>query len=132
MKEYNKSIGTAMLFISHDLSVIEGFCDRVLVMYAGRILEEGAPKELFSKPAHEYTRALLASIPSKEKKGKPLAAIAGKIPSFEERLQKGCPFFPRCQKAIPQCSEEFPRAKILAASETKIEHITHCILQGQV
>jgi peptide/nickel transport system ATP-binding protein len=119
MKECNKNMGTAILFISHDLSVIKDFCDRVLVMYAGRIHEEGAPKELFSNPAHEYTRALLESIPSKEKKGKPLAAIAGKIPSLEERLQKGCQFFPRCKKAIPQCSEEFPSAKILAVSEVK-------------
>jgi len=99
LKEINRSMGTSILFISHDIEVIKELCDRILVMYSGRILEEGNTYDVFSSPAHEYTRGLLSSVPSAAMRGKALAAIPGKIPSLEEGRPPGCPFHPRCEKA---------------------------------
>ena len=123
MKEINRDMGTSILFISHDLSLIKDFCSRVLVMYSGRILEEGSAGEIFSRPAHEYTRCLLASIPGGAKKGEELAAIPGKIPSLEDGRPSGCPFHPRCGKALPACKGEFPAARFISAC-----HTTRCLL----
>jgi len=132
MKEVSREMGTSILFISHDLSLLKNFCDRLLVMYCGRILEEGAALEVFSRPAHEYTRSLLESIPGRDSRGKDLAAIPGKVPSLEEGRPAGCPFHPRCAKAGPRCAGgEFPaaRAVSLAVSGT---HTTRCVLwEGQ-
>ena len=125
LKKINRDLGTSILFISHDLEVIKSICGRVLVLYSGRILEEGNTDEVFSSPAHEYTRGLLNSIPDKTKKGKDLAAIPGKIPSLEEGRPHGCPFHPRCAKAVPQCKEDFPAARAVSAT-----HTTHCVLGG--
>ena len=122
-KEINRDMGTSVLFISHDIEVIKELCDRVLVMYSGRILEEGNTREVFSHPAHEYTRGLLNSVPSAAMRGKALAAIPGKIPSLEEGRPSGCPFHPRCAKAMPECKINFPPAKKIGANRT-----TRCIL----
>lgn len=126
MKKINRDMGTSIIFISHDLSLVRNFCDRALVMYAGRVLEEGNTEEVFSHPSHEYTRGLLASIPGRAGKGKDLAAIPGKVPSLEEGRPKGCPFHPRCAKAGPDCAGEFPTAR--AVSDT---HKTRCVLEGK-
>ena len=125
MKEINRNFGTTILFISHDLSLIKDFCGRVLIMYSGRILEEGSAEEIFTHPAHEYTRGLLGCIPGRAKKGTDLAAIPGKIPSLEEGRPKGCPFHPRCGKASAACKGEFPPARTLSAT-----HKTHCVLEA--
>ena len=124
MKEINRDLGTSILFISHNLALVKNFCDRVLVMYSGRILEEGYTEEVFSNPAHEYTRGLLASIPGRADKGKPLAAIPGKVPSLEEARPGGCPFHPRCGKAGPGCKAEFPAARSISTT-----HTTRCVLR---
>jgi peptide/nickel transport system ATP-binding protein len=99
LKQLNREQGTSILFISHDLGVIRKICGRVLVMYSGRIMEEGPVEEVFSLPAHEYTRGLLGSIPGRNMKGRPLAAIPGRVPSIEELSAPGCPFAPRCPKS---------------------------------
>jgi peptide/nickel transport system ATP-binding protein len=122
MKEINRDLGASILFISHDLGLIKNFCDRVLVMYSGRILEEGKTNEVFTNPAHEYTRGLLGSIP--EKRGKDLAAIPGRVPSLEEGRPKGCPFHPRCAKAMQACMEDFPEARSAGA-----DHTSRCVLE---
>jgi peptide/nickel transport system ATP-binding protein len=122
LKEINRETGTSILFISHDIEVIRELCGRVLVMYSGRILEEGNTGEVFSSPAHEYTRGLLNSIPTRAMRGKPLAAIPGKIPSLEEGRPSGCPFHPRCAKALPECKRDFPPAR-----KTGPGHTTRCI-----
>jgi peptide/nickel transport system ATP-binding protein len=124
LKEINRDTGTSILFISHDLEVIKSVCSRVLVMYSGRILEEGITSEVFSRPAHEYTRGLINSIPNRANRGKDLTAIPGKTPSLEEGRSKGCPFHPRCGKASTRCKEEFP-----AARPASIGHTTRCLLQ---
>jgi len=123
LKEINRNFGTSILFISHDLSLIKEISSRLIVMYSGRILEEGGSGEIFHNPAHEYTKGLLRSIPNKANKGKDLAAIPGKIPSIEEGRPGGCPFHPRCEKAAAVCAEEFPPEKVLSA-----DHKTRCIL----
>jgi len=123
LKDINRDMGTSILFISHDIEVINELSDRVLVMYSGRIIEEGNTGEVFSNPAHEYTRGLLNSVPSAFMRGKALAAIPGKIPSLEEGRPPGCPFHPRCAKAMPECKRDFPPARKIGAT-----HTTRCIL----
>ena len=124
MKETNRDLGTSILFISHDLEVIKSLCSRVLVMYSGRILEEGKTEEIFSHPAHEYTRGLLGCIPNRANRGRDLAAIPGKVPSLEEGRPNGCPFHPRCAKAGPRCEGEFPPALSVSAT-----HTSRCVLE---
>jgi len=123
LKEINRDMGTSILLISHDIEVIKELCGRVLVMYSGRILEEGNTGKVFSNPAHEYTRGLLNSVPSAAMRGKALAAIPGKIPSLEEGRPSGCPFHPRCAKAMPECKRDFPPARKISANRT-----TRCVL----
>jgi peptide/nickel transport system ATP-binding protein len=109
IQELNREQGTAILFISHDLGVINKICGRVLVMYAGRVMEEGPVNEVFSSPAHEYTRGLLGSIPGRNRRGRPLAAIPGRVPPLEEDHGGGCPFMPRCPRAEKRCLAPFER-----------------------
>jgi oligopeptide/dipeptide ABC transporter ATP-binding protein len=125
MKEINREMGTSILFISHDLGVVKNFCDRVLVMYSGSILEEGGTEEIFSHPAHEYTRGLLGSIPNMANRGGELANISGKVPSLEEGRPAGCPFHPRCAQSTAACKGEFPTARFVSAA-----HTTRCVLEG--
>jgi oligopeptide/dipeptide ABC transporter ATP-binding protein len=105
--QVNREFGTAILFISHDLSLASRFCSRFLVMYAGRIVEEGPSQALFSEPAHPYTAGLIGAIPRRENRGKPLATIPGRVPSIEDQLP-GCPFAPRCPKAQDRCGAALP------------------------
>jgi peptide/nickel transport system ATP-binding protein len=108
LKKINRETGTAILFISHDLSVIQALCRRVLVMYAGKLVEQGPVAEVFTRPAHEYTRGLLGSIPGRSSRGRSLASIPGRVPPIEEPRPRGCPFAPRCARAAPPCGETFP------------------------
>ncbi|MDR0399914.1 MAG: ABC transporter ATP-binding protein [Treponema sp.] len=108
LKKINRETGTAILFISHDLSVIRSLCGKVLVMYAGKLVERGPVEEVFSRPAHEYTRGLLGAIPGPASRGRPLANIPGRVPPIEEDRPPGCPFAPRCPRAAAPCRERFP------------------------
>lgn len=103
----NRESGAAILFISHDLSVVRRFCRRCLVMYAGRLVEEGPTERIFSVPAHPYTRGLIGAIPGGERRGRPLANISGRVPAITDRLP-GCPFAPRCPQARERCRAAFP------------------------
>jgi oligopeptide/dipeptide ABC transporter ATP-binding protein len=107
LKQINREFGTAILFISHDISMARHFCSRFMVMYSGRIIEEGPSEAILSSPLHPYTIALAASIPCKENKGKPLANIPGRAPPLEITLP-GCHFAPRCPKAQTQFKESLP------------------------
>ena len=100
--------GTAVLLVTHSLGVVAGFADRVAVMYAGRVVEEAATDEIFARPRHPYTRALLASVPRLDAPlGARLAAIPGSPPDLA-RLPAGCAFAPRCALAIPSCAGARP------------------------
>lgn len=102
LREINREYGCAILFISHDLGVVSQLCSRILVMYAGSIVEEGAARDIFRNPAHEYTKGLIGSIPTREMRGRRLANIPGRVPAPSEKTV-GCPFAPRCGKACGKC-----------------------------
>ena len=101
--QHNKS----MLLITHDLSLIAAFCDRVLVMYAGQIVEEASVPDLFANPEHPYTQRLLQSIPRIDLRQHRLIPIPGSPPNLLEPLS-GCPFCPRCPQAFARCPSEAP------------------------
>jgi peptide/nickel transport system ATP-binding protein len=118
----NSDFGSAILFISHDLSLVRRFCSRLLVMYAGKIVEAGSTETVFLQPAHPYTRGLIGSIPSRERRGRPLANISGRVPSIDDKWY-GCPFAPRCPEAGFACFAQFPPKAALGGG-----HSVHCIL----
>lgn len=103
LKDIREGHGTSILFITHDLGLVADFCDRVYVMYAGRIVEEGPVKDIFENPRHPYTAALLAATPSVLDPADQLAAIPGQIPPAGETIV-GCVFSPRCAHAREACN----------------------------
>jgi oligopeptide transport system ATP-binding protein len=108
MKGLATEFRTATLLITHDLGVVAGTCDRVCVMYAGRIVETAPTASIFKTPAHPYTQALLAAVPRpQQQRGERLAAIGGQPPNLVN-LPPGCPFAPRCRKAQAKCRQELP------------------------
>jgi oligopeptide/dipeptide ABC transporter ATP-binding protein len=107
LMEINETHGTAILLISHNLGVIAEVCQRVVVMYAGRAVEEGDIYSIFDRPLHPYTRALLAAVPSPQHRGTTLAAIPGRVPSLLA-LPPGCKFADRCAHAVAVCREREP------------------------
>jgi peptide/nickel transport system ATP-binding protein len=99
--------GTALIWITHDLAVIAGLADDVCVMYAGRIVEQGTVDEVLDAPMHPYTRGLLDSVPSRNRRGAPLAQIPGMTPSLLQ-LPTGCAFRSRCSRATETCFTDPP------------------------
>ena len=97
----------AILQISHDLSVVAGVADRIYVMYAGIVVEEGSVWQIFHEPSHPYTMGLLESLPGRREKGKELATIPGTVPD-PARKPPGCPFHPRCVHVQESCRRQFP------------------------
>lgn len=108
-----KSQNTSILLITHDLSVVAGFCDRVIVMYAGKIVEVASVEELFYHPKHPYTQRLLQTIPRIDlPKDRILFPIEGSPPLLNEEV-KGCAFHPRCSEAMSLCKESLPSLTLL-------------------
>ncbi len=107
MRELARQSGTALIWISHDLSTVSTLASRILVMYAGRIVEEGPIAEVLSAPRHPYTAGLLRSLPAMAEPGTELEQIPGTTPSLLD-LPAGCPFMPRCDRAIDTCHSEPP------------------------
>ncbi|HRI82100.1 MAG TPA: ABC transporter ATP-binding protein [Opitutaceae bacterium] len=107
IKKMQQELGMAVIFITHDLGVVSGLCDRVQVMYAGRIVETADTRELFRTPRHPYTRALQQSIPSLQAKGAELFTIPGMPPDLSKPLA-GCAFAARCPQAADRCRHETP------------------------
>ena len=97
--------GTALIWITHDLAVVSGLADRLAVMYAGRIIEEGPTGAVIANPAHPYTKGLIESVPQGKKHGALLSQIKGMTPSLL-RLPQGCKFSPRCPRATAACAVE--------------------------
>ncbi len=108
IKEMQRELGMAVIFVTHDLGVISGLCDRVQVMYAGKVVETADTRALFYQPKHPYTRALQRSIPSMQPKGAELYTIPGLPPDLSKPLP-GCPFAPRCGFATDRCHVEEAR-----------------------
>jgi oligopeptide/dipeptide ABC transporter ATP-binding protein len=106
LKDIQRETGVALIFVTHNLGIVARMCDRVAVMYAGKIIEQAPVRELFDAPKHPYTRALLGSVPKLGSK-EPLYSIAGQPPNLAS-LPPGCAFHPRCPEALPRCASEEP------------------------
>jgi oligopeptide/dipeptide ABC transporter ATP-binding protein len=107
LKEIQARTGVAVLFITHDFGIVARMCDRVAVMYAGRIVESGPVRDLFAVPRHPYTQALMAAVPKLEATVERLQSIEGQPPALH-RLPPGCRFAPRCPYADDRCQREYP------------------------
>jgi oligopeptide/dipeptide ABC transporter ATP-binding protein len=116
-----RELGVAVLLVSHDLGIISQMCHRVLVMYAGRVVEEAPVATLFRAPAHPYTRGLIECLPRLDGNGR-LGAIGGMMPGLRA-LPSGCRFHPRCPIAEPRCSAEAPPLRSLAAGRAAACHL---------
>ena len=114
VKELQAESDLAVIWVSHDLGVVAGLADRVLVMYGGTIVESASVDDLFERPQHPYTRGLLASIPGTGMAGSRLASIPGTPPSLQHELRL-CPFADRCTHAIERCALERPGLTDIAA-----------------
>lgn len=105
--ELQEKRGMAILQITHDLSVVAGIADRIYVMYAGIVVEEGSVWQIFQDPSHPYTMGLLESLPGRREKGQELATIPGTVPDPTMK-PSGCPFHPRCNFFLESCRDQFP------------------------
>jgi oligopeptide transport system ATP-binding protein len=121
IRKLQHDLGTAVIWVSHDLGVVAGFCRRVLVMYAGRIVESAATEAIFKHPKHPYNRALQKSIPALQPKGADLYTIPGLPPDLSKPLP-GCAFAPRCEFAEEAC-----RAGDVVLNEVEAGHGSACI-----
>jgi peptide/nickel transport system ATP-binding protein/oligopeptide transport system ATP-binding protein len=110
----------SMVLVTHDLGVIAQTCDRVAVMYAGRLCETGPVADVFARPMHAYTRALLRSMPGEQAAGTTLVTIPGQPPRIDSPVV-GCAFAPRCDFAEARCSEERPASRMFGS-----EHASAC------
>jgi len=117
LRGLRQELGLAMLFISHDLSVVEAMADRVMVLYLGRVMESGPVRAIFTAPAHPYTAALLSAAPGgAHKRGIP--PLGGEIPSAADP-PSGCVFRTRCPFALPDCAGDVPRLRAVAPGHDK-------------
>ncbi|HHZ02343.1 MAG TPA: ABC transporter ATP-binding protein [Tissierellia bacterium] len=121
MNELKQKMNTSIIFITHDLGVISEMSDRVMVMYAGKVVEVASTIEIFKNPKHPYTIGLINSKPSSAA-GERLNVIPGNVPDLSN-LPSGCPFHPRCHKAMDICKKEFPEEIVLSG-----EHRVACWL----
>ena len=122
-----RDLGLSYLFISHDLSVVRYFADRVLVMYLGRIVESADNKTLWASPKHPYTQALMAAVPDPAKR-RQAAPITGDLPSAQN-IPKGCRFHPRCPFATDLCRSEEPQFREIGAGHRVACHYAEADLQ---
>jgi oligopeptide/dipeptide ABC transporter ATP-binding protein len=136
LRDLQRETGVAIIFVTHNLGIVARMCDRLAVMYAGRIVEAGNVRDLFNTPQHPYTKALLGSMPKLGSKEK-LLAIPGQPPDLAT-LPPGCAFHPRCPEALPHCASGMPphvqlaagwetrcwRAEPPAAKPAKDEHVS--------
>lgn len=107
IRDLNKEMGTSVVFITHDLGVVNELCDTVIVMYTGRIVEKASVKDVFNDPKHPYSIGLLEAIPRITKDRDPLKTIDGMVPNPTEKIE-GCSFWPRCPHASEKCKTKEP------------------------
>lgn len=111
MQQLVRDAGTALIWITHDLAVVAGLAERIAVMYAGRIVEQGGVDAVLDRPLHPYTRGLLDSVPANNPPGRALRQIPGMTPALAD-LPAGCAFAPRCAQAGPDCQQPPPMLRI--------------------
>jgi oligopeptide/dipeptide ABC transporter ATP-binding protein len=125
LENLKKETGMSILIITHDLGVVAEIAQRVLVMYAGEIVESGPAKALLKSPFHPYTKGLIASIPklgTKKKPGARLEEISGNVPSLDQR-PPGCSFHPRCAWAMEKCKTQNPQLRQIEAQRQVSCHL---------
>ncbi|MBC7479935.1 MAG: ABC transporter ATP-binding protein [Pseudorhodobacter sp.] len=126
VKGLRQKLGMAIIWITHDLGVIAGIADRVMVMYAGQVVEQGPVRDLFADPRHPYTRALLKTIPSLTgKRAARLQVIEGQPPIMMAE-PAGCPFRDRCAHAMPVCARQNPLRRAVDSAPVGIGHDVAC------
>lgn len=126
LREIQEATNLALIFITHDFGIVAKMCDRVLVMYAGRVVESGSVRDIFNHPSHPYTQALLRSVPSMDEDVERLYSIEGQPPALWD-LPDGCRFAPRCAHADDRCQREYPRPVTVDKN-----HIASCWKTGRV
>lgn len=124
MRELKQELNTAVILITHDLGIVSEMCDKVAIVYAGRVVEEGTWKDIYANPSHPYTVGLFNSIPTLDKEVKRLQPIEGLMPDPVD-LPTGCPFHPRCDKHTDNCCKIEP-----GMSEVSEGHFVRCLLYG--
>ncbi|TVY11690.1 ABC transporter ATP-binding protein [Paenibacillus cremeus] len=124
MKELKEKHKTAIMMITHDLGVVAEMCDRVIVMYSGKVVEESDVISLFTNPKHPYTQGLMKSVPSLDGEEKRLYSIQGSVP-IPGSLREGCSFAPRCEFAMSICKQAMPRLE-----EVETGHLCRCWLHS--
>lgn len=122
MQDLQKKLGMAIIMVTHDLGVIASMCDEIIVMYGGRVCERGTADDIFYRPAHEYTKGLLRSIPTSDNNGERLVPIGG-TPINLLNMPQGCAFCPRCDEAMKICLTQVPEE--IRISDT---HLASCFM----
>jgi oligopeptide/dipeptide ABC transporter ATP-binding protein len=117
LREIQEQTNLALIFITHDFGIVAKMCDRVLVMYAGRAVESGPVRDIFNRPSHPYTQALLSSVPSMDEDVERLYSIAGQPPALWD-LPEGCRFAARCPHVDERCRREYPPTFDVGQSHT--------------
>lgn len=125
ISDLRRDLGMSVVLITHDLGVVAEHCDRVMVMYAGQVVEEGATAEVIAAPRHPYTRALLASIPRPELRGQGLTPIPGQVPDLRS-LGQECRFRSRCAFAAEVCRQDIPMFEVAPGRRSR------CIRDGEL
>lgn len=129
IKSLARDRGMAVLFVTHDLGVVSETCDRMITMYAGRIVERGPVAEVLASPGHPYTMGLLAALPSPDSRGERLATIPGRVPPPGTAVE-GCVFRPRCPFAVEECAEPQPLIPLSDAREARCIRSRELDFQG--
>jgi oligopeptide/dipeptide ABC transporter ATP-binding protein len=117
LRELQEATNLALIFITHDFGIVAKMCDRVMVMYAGRVVESGSVRDIFNHPSHPYTQALLHSVPNMDEDVERLHSIVGQPPALWD-LPEGCRFAARCPHADDRCRRDYPPAFTIADGHT--------------
>ena len=123
MRGLKEKLGLSMMMISHDLSIVAEVCEKVVIMYAGHVVEYGEIGEIFKEPLHPYTQGLMGAFPSIKGNKQKLVSIPGQPPDLLNP-PPGCPFYPRCPYAMDVCKTKFPESKKMGSAE----HYVSCYL----
>ncbi len=128
LREVRQEFGTAVILITHDLGLVAGMSDRIVVMYGGRVMETGNSQDLFAAPDHPYTAALLKAVPRLDRDSESLTVIPGDPLDARHRYQ-GCPFEPRCHYRLPVCAQEHPAIE-RNSERSRSCHVDRELLRG--
>jgi oligopeptide transport system ATP-binding protein len=136
LRELQRDFGTAIIMITHDLGVVAGLCDEVMVLYGGRVMEQGSADSIFYRASHPYTVGLLGAIPRLDAGDEPLVAIPGAPPNMA-KLPRGCPFSERCTLASEECIDVLPAllpaehdAAVLRACHRSVQAVAELAAKG--